>query len=648
MAIQSRRGNYADFDPAKLLPGEWAVVQGGDTSAADGKAVYMAFSSGDVKRMATYEDIVENISEATEEVAQDVAEQIEENLQSMVQDAQTAAQTATTKANEASQSASSVSASAAQIATNASDISDLKEAMDDAEADIENVLQTKAPVIINTATGQIATFADGADGMNVKSLKVNMEPIQDLHGYDHPWPAGGGKNKLEVTATSRTVSGITFTVNEDGSIKVNGTASELCTFNVASLDTSISGMILNGCPEGGNYGSLYALYIAVNDRTVVSDIGNGATIPSLSGNTVSANILVRAGVTVSNLLFKPMIRLASESDATFTPYSNICPISGLDEVEVKRTGKNLLNPNTLIAGDYNGTNRTLRVSQALADRIVVREGEKYGLSIKSYDKTQYPCNRLWIAITDKNNVLQRIMAANSANNVSVVIPQEFDGMRLTIIFGGLAIDSSWAPITVSDVISMNPMLERYTDSPTYEYEPYDGQVITESFPATVYGGTLDLETGELVVDMRIVDLGSLNWTYDANNTQFYSNVIDDVITASHWQTPIVSSCYKVLTSDASVEPSIHIRGFAAKRLYVVDTRYTDGTNYKSAISGQTIVYPLATPITYTLTPKQLETVKGINHISANGNTSIDVDYCADTKLYIDQKLATAIANALNA
>lgn len=30
-----------------------------------------------------------------------------------------------------------------------------------------------------------------------KSLVVGMEPIQDLHGYDSPWPAGGWEEPLE-------------------------------------------------------------------------------------------------------------------------------------------------------------------------------------------------------------------------------------------------------------------------------------------------------------------------------------------------------------------------------------------------------------------------------------------------------------------
>ena len=63
MAIQNRRGAYGDFDPSKLLPGEWAVVLSGDTNASDGLACYMCFKAGVVKRMATYEDMIDNIAD---------------------------------------------------------------------------------------------------------------------------------------------------------------------------------------------------------------------------------------------------------------------------------------------------------------------------------------------------------------------------------------------------------------------------------------------------------------------------------------------------------------------------------------------------------------------------------------------------------
>jgi len=68
MAITMRHGPYNKFDPQKLRTGEIAVVTEGDPHASDGRAVYVCFSPGDVKRMATYEDMVENVDASCKEV----------------------------------------------------------------------------------------------------------------------------------------------------------------------------------------------------------------------------------------------------------------------------------------------------------------------------------------------------------------------------------------------------------------------------------------------------------------------------------------------------------------------------------------------------------------------------------------------------
>lgn len=57
MAIQNRRGAYTDFDPSRMLPGEYAIVLSGDPSDEDGYAVYMCFASGVVKRLVLSEQM---------------------------------------------------------------------------------------------------------------------------------------------------------------------------------------------------------------------------------------------------------------------------------------------------------------------------------------------------------------------------------------------------------------------------------------------------------------------------------------------------------------------------------------------------------------------------------------------------------------
>lgn len=83
MAIQVRRGKKKDFDPDKMLPGEWA-------GTTDTKEVFFAFAPGDTKKMATYEDMEENIREATGEITAGLTE----GVNTAIQQAETAAQNA--------------------------------------------------------------------------------------------------------------------------------------------------------------------------------------------------------------------------------------------------------------------------------------------------------------------------------------------------------------------------------------------------------------------------------------------------------------------------------------------------------------------------------------------------------------------------
>ncbi len=90
MAIQHRRGIYSRFDPTRLVAGEWAIVLSGDTSASDGMAAYICFAAGTVKRVATFEDMAENIAAANEQLIQQLTTELTTNLN-----------TAATRANDA-------------------------------------------------------------------------------------------------------------------------------------------------------------------------------------------------------------------------------------------------------------------------------------------------------------------------------------------------------------------------------------------------------------------------------------------------------------------------------------------------------------------------------------------------------------------
>ena len=141
----------------------------------------------------------------------------------------------------------------------------------------------------------------------------------------------GAKNLLPNNATSKTVNGVTFTVNDDGSVTANGTATAN-TFFVIYPNTATNkykDKIINGCPAGGNANTSYCISVRVglqSDDTYVrsvDDIGNGAKVPRVNTSTEWLRIYIRiaSGYTANNLKFYPMLRLASDPDDTYVPYA---------------------------------------------------------------------------------------------------------------------------------------------------------------------------------------------------------------------------------------------------------------------------------------------------------------------------------------
>lgn len=116
MAIQYRRGQWSDFDPAKLKPGEAALILSNDPASSDGKSVYFCFAAGNVKRMATYDDMKDDIENATSEIQSQYTQEIKQTLEdaktqiAKIEDATTNANNAALQANQAASSAQQATA----------------------------------------------------------------------------------------------------------------------------------------------------------------------------------------------------------------------------------------------------------------------------------------------------------------------------------------------------------------------------------------------------------------------------------------------------------------------------------------------------------------------------------------------------------
>ena len=218
------------------------------------------------------------------------------------------------------------------------------------------------------------------------------------------------KNFLENKATSQTINGITFTVNDDKSVTVNGTATANAILNINSFNTDKS-CILSGCPSGG--GSKYTLQAF--GMSSGNENGNGLEL--VTNIELTIRIVVYGGQTVSNITFYPMIRLATVTDDTYEPHQEseaLIPVSS-----------------PFYKGDYidvyvDGSGREYRVNKRFENPTLNSGGGLWYWfngdgALKPYTKCY--CNKLnhadnKIGTDEKGNVVLKLLEGQSIDDLA--------------------------------------------------------------------------------------------------------------------------------------------------------------------------------------------------------------------------------------
>ncbi|WP_288887456.1 BppU family phage baseplate upper protein [uncultured Eubacterium sp.] len=372
--------------------------------------------------------------------------------------------------------------------------------------------------------GSVVSFSNAGENLPLKSCTVAIEPVQDLHGYDHPWAGGSGKNIINAVTveghTSGTYNNVAYSIS-NGVITLNGLCNASGNINITTQLALTSGTKYSMCDfaEGtfpNNSSARLQLYKA--NAIDINTLNNSASNYVVSGTcqtTTEATLRIRvaSGHNYQNCKLKPMIMVGEVSSMSYEPYSNICPISGWTE-----------------------------------------------------------CN-----------------------------------------------------ITVADD----------------ETTPTVSNVYNIEFPSqagTVYGGTLDITNGVMEVNYISVDMSSLEWKL---NTKSGSRIrTDENIAKSIGSATIISntlsSQYKTITSsdwynknERGVTITYSSQGSDGAIGLNDDgiINLTSITDIQTYLSGIQLVYELATPTTYQLTPTEIKTLLGINNIFADcGDVETPVTY----------------------
>ena len=168
----------------------------------------------------------------------------------------------------------------------------------------------------------------------------------------------------------------------------------------------------------------------------------------------------------------------------------------------------------------------------------------------------------------------------------------------------------------------------FTECTVTDTNGTDTNTATISFGSagTVYGGEVDLTTGLLTVTHGSVDLGSLNWVYQSDTSRFYVASPSDLKRPSANSVSINGICEVYNVRPYEVYGNYDLAVTTTGSMFVKNSDYTDATAFKTAMSGKKLVYELATPVEYQLTPAQLRSLVGTNNLTSNTGDTVEVEY----------------------
>lgn len=188
-----------------------------------------------------------------------------------------------------------------------------------------DVPTASANALIGSEMGEVVALKDVSRIEHNLGVKVESKNLM-------PYP---------YTDKTKTVCGITFTDNGDGTITANGTATETASYySTANVDYPNGTYTFSGCPSGGST-STYTIncFCRDNNNQYLVDTlehGDGKTFTANNGfKTIGFSLRIYKGFTAENLVFKPMYERGAKKTG-YKPY-----LANPEAVKITTMGANL-------------------------------------------------------------------------------------------------------------------------------------------------------------------------------------------------------------------------------------------------------------------------------------------------------------------
>lgn len=440
------------------------------------------------------------------------------------------------------------------------------------------------------------------------------------NGSNNPVKSGGvytalaGKansSDLATVATSGSYNDLTDTPtipSDAGDIDYDNTESGLTADDVQGAIDEVNGNIVDveANPSGTATGNIEKIKVG---STIYDIVGGEPVYGEASGAIASfsdgsANPLVNLKIAINPVQ-------AGSGDPS---PSNPRTISGWTGAKVNVCNDNLFDEvwELGVINTTNGENAASTTSIRTKNFIPLKGGTTYNFSWA----TQSLYMLIFAYKSDKS--FSRYISAITANPSNITLTENEEFVRF---------------YTYNNTVEpANMKIEVGTT--TTAYEAYNGTTVPVSWQTeagTVYGGELDVTSGVLTVDrVKITLRNSTTLSFPQSGAIWL--LPDDVIVPTQSLAKyVLSSHYKSITQATQDDNSI-CKTQGNKVIRINDSvNATSLQDYKDYVEAQynngtpvEIVYQLAEPVTYQLTPTQVSSILGTNNIWADtGN----INYC---------------------
>lgn len=186
-----------------------------------------------------------------------------------------------------------------QINTNKNSISNTNTRIDNLVATAGNGNSSELSDIRVGFDGLTYQTAGSAVRENDANNRYDIDIIASNLNYTRP-------NLVYFSGTNITRNGITWTYYKDGSISANGTASSI-EYQKISIQLPAGEYYITGSPAGSTTSNYHIMYTDGVGAVLYQKDGSIGTLSLPEERTIDIYVRVLSGITVNNVLFKPML-----------------------------------------------------------------------------------------------------------------------------------------------------------------------------------------------------------------------------------------------------------------------------------------------------------------------------------------------------